>query len=57
MRLWCDAAWAVVRRDATLYFSYRTQVITQTFSLLFSLALFYWFTPARSERTITSPMW
>jgi ABC-2 type transport system permease protein len=42
MRLWCDAAWAVVRRDATLYFSYRTQVITQTFSLLFSLALFYY---------------
>ncbi|HEY1775376.1 MAG TPA: ABC transporter permease [Solirubrobacteraceae bacterium] len=42
MRLWWDAAYGVVRRDAILFFSYRTQVVTQIFSLLFSLTLFYY---------------
>ena len=42
MRLWLAAAWGVIRRDATLYFSYRSQALTQTFSLLFSLTLFYY---------------
>jgi ABC-2 type transport system permease protein len=31
-----------VRRDAILYFSYRTQAATQAFSLLFTLTLFYY---------------
>jgi len=42
MTAWWDAAWGVIRRDAILFFSYRTQAISQTFSLLFSLALFYY---------------
>jgi ABC-2 type transport system permease protein len=42
MRLWLAAAWGVVRRDATLYFSYRTQVLSQVFGVLFSLTLFYY---------------
>jgi ABC-2 type transport system permease protein len=42
MTLWWDASWAVIRRDAILFFSYRTQVVSQTVSLLFSLALFYY---------------
>ena len=42
MRRWCDAAWGVIRRDAIMYFSYRTQVVSQVFSLLFSIALFYY---------------
>ena len=51
MRLWWDAAYGVVRRDAILFFSYRTQVVTQIFSLLFSLTLFYYI--ARLLRTHT----
>ena len=41
MTLWWDAAWGVVRRDAILFFSYRTQYVSQIFALLFSLTLFH----------------
>jgi ABC-type multidrug transport system permease subunit len=52
MRLWWDAAWGVVRRDAILFFSYRTQVVTQILSLLFSLALFYYIARLLHSHTV-----
>ena len=41
MTLWWDAAWGVVRRDAILFFSYRTQAASQILALMFSLTLFH----------------
>ncbi len=41
MRLWWSAAWGIMRRDAILFFSYRTQAVTQIVGLLFQLTLFY----------------
>ena len=42
MTLWFDAALGIVRRDAILFVSYRTQVASQLLAQLFSLALFYY---------------
>jgi ABC-2 type transport system permease protein len=42
VRLWLDAVAGIVRRDAILYMSYRTQVLTQTLGLVFNLTLFYY---------------
>ena len=42
MTLWWDAAWGVVRRDAIIYFSYRTQLVSQLFGVMFSVVLFHY---------------
>jgi ABC-2 type transport system permease protein len=42
MRPAVAAAGAIFRRDLHIYLSYRTQALTQFFSVLFSLALFYY---------------
>jgi ABC-2 type transport system permease protein len=52
LTLWWDATWGVIRRDAMLFLSYRTQVVTQTLSLLFSLALFYYIARLLHTNTI-----
>jgi ABC-2 type transport system permease protein len=52
MTLWWDAAWAIVRRDAILFFSYRSQVVSQIVSQLFSLALFYYIAKLLHAHTV-----
>jgi ABC-2 type transport system permease protein len=42
MRAWCDAMWGIVRRDAILFSSYRTQLVSQVVSPVFALAIFYY---------------
>jgi ABC-2 type transport system permease protein len=41
MTLWLDAAWGVVRRDAIIFMTYRTQAISQILSMVFQLTTFY----------------
>lgn len=41
LRPWTDAAWGVIRRDATIFFTYRAQVASQVLSMLFQLTIFY----------------
>ena len=41
-RLWFDAALGIVRRDAQIFFSYRTRFLTQNVGIIFSLSLFYY---------------
>jgi len=41
LRLDLIAAWAIFRRDLTVYLSYRTRLVTQYVGVLFSLAVFY----------------
>ncbi len=55
MRLWFDAMVAVARRDAILFFSYRAQVFTQTFGLLFNLTLFYYLSRLLTAKDFGSP--
>lgn len=55
MRLWWDAALGVVRRDALLYFSYRSQVFTQIFSLFINLSLFYFISRLLTSKTFGTP--
>jgi ABC-2 type transport system permease protein len=52
MTLWCAAAWGIVRRDAILFFSYRTQAVTQILSLLFSLTLFHFIAQLLHTNTV-----
>ena len=37
-----DAVIAVIRRDALLFWSYRTRVVSQTLAVFFSLTVFYY---------------
>ena len=39
---WLDAGVAILQRDARLYFSYRTRVVSQLLQTLVSLTLFYY---------------
>ncbi len=43
----------VIRRDLTLYLSYRTSVVTQIFSALFSVVLFYYMSRLVSVESFT----
>lgn len=49
------ATGGVVRRDAALFFSYRTRLITQTGSALFTLALFYFVSRLITVGRFSSP--
>jgi ABC-2 type transport system permease protein len=47
--------WGIMRRDATLFVSYRTQLVAQFFGPLFSITLFYYISRLLTARTIHSP--
>ena len=55
MRLWGDAMWGIVRRDAILFASYRTQFASQILGPLFTITLFYYISHLLTARTIHSP--
>jgi ABC-2 type transport system permease protein len=55
MRLWLDAMWGIVRRDAILFVSYRSQLIAQFVGPLFSITLFYYISHLLTAKTIHSP--
>jgi ABC-2 type transport system permease protein len=55
MRLWCDAMWGIVRRDAILFMTYRTQLVSQFLGPLFTITLFYYISHLVTARTIHSP--
>jgi ABC-2 type transport system permease protein len=52
---WCDAMWGIVRRDAILFVSYRTQIVAQFVGPLFSITLFYYISHIVTARSIHSP--
>jgi ABC-2 type transport system permease protein len=54
MRPWFDAMWGIMRRDAILFLSYRTQFVTQLLSPLFSLTLFYYISHLLTAKTVHS---
>ena len=41
MRLWSDAMWGVIRRDAILFVSYRSQLVAQFLGPLFTITLLF----------------
>jgi len=55
MRLWGDAMWAIVRRDAILFVSYRSQLVAQFLGPLFTITLFYYISHILTDKTIRSP--
>jgi ABC-2 type transport system permease protein len=55
MRLWCDAMWGIIRRDAILFVSYRTQLVAQFLGPLFSITLFYYISHVITAKSINSP--
>jgi ABC-2 type transport system permease protein len=55
MRLWWDAMWGIMRRDAILFVSYRTQLVSQIFGPLFTITLFYYISHLLTAKTIHSP--
>jgi ABC-2 type transport system permease protein len=55
MRLWLDAMWGIMRRDAILFVSYRTQFVSQVLGPLFSLVVFYYISRLLTSNTLQSP--
>ncbi len=55
MRLWLEATQAIMRRDAILFMSYRTQLLSQVLSPLFAVAIFYYISHLLTRRTFHSP--
>jgi ABC-2 type transport system permease protein len=55
MRLWCDAMWGIIRRDAVLFVSYRSQLVAQFLGPLFTITLFYYISRLLTAKTIHSP--
>jgi hypothetical protein len=55
MRLWGDAMWAIIHRDAILFVSYRTQIVSQFLGPLFSVAVFYYISRLLTAKTFHSP--
>ena len=49
-----DALFAVVRRDAQLFWSYRTRALSQTLAVFFSISLFYYVSRLVSPRAFGS---
>jgi ABC-2 type transport system permease protein len=50
-----DAALAIVRRDAAIFLSYRMRLISQLFTTVFSLTLFYYLSRIISVEAFASP--
>jgi ABC-2 type transport system permease protein len=55
MRPWFEAMQAIMRRDAILFVSYRTQLVSQFLGPLFVVTLFYYISRLLTVRTIHSP--
>jgi ABC-2 type transport system permease protein len=55
MRPWLEAMWGIVRRDAILFVSYRTQLVSQFLGPLFSIAVFYYISRLLAVKTFHSP--
>jgi ABC-2 type transport system permease protein len=55
MKLWCDAMVGIIRRDAILFVSYRTQLVAQFLGPLFSITLFYYISHLLTAKSIHSP--
>jgi ABC-2 type transport system permease protein len=55
MRPWREAMWGIVRRDAILFASYRTQFVSQILGPLFTITLFYYISHLLTAKTIHSP--
>jgi ABC-2 type transport system permease protein len=55
MRLWLDAMWAIMRRDAILFMSYRAQLVSQFLTPLFSLIIFYYISQLFTPASVDSP--
>lgn len=55
MRPWCEAMWGIIRRDAILFVSYRSQLIAQFVGPLFSITLFYYISHIITAKSIHSP--
>ena len=55
MRNWLDAAIGVVRRDAVIFLTYRTQVMTQVLGMLFQLTIFYFISQLLHSNRFGSP--
>lgn len=55
MRLWLDAMAGIMRRDAILFVSYRTQLVAQFLSPLFSLVVFYYISQLFTAKSVDSP--
>jgi len=55
MRPWLEAMWGIVRRDAILFVSYRTQLVSQVLSPLFAIAIFYYISHLLKVQTFHSP--
>jgi ABC-2 type transport system permease protein len=55
VRLWIDATLGVVRRDALLFISYRTQFVSQFLGPLFSLVVFYYISKLLTNDKFESP--
>jgi ABC-2 type transport system permease protein len=53
--LWFDAMWAIIRRDAILFVSYRSQLVAQFLGPLFTITLFYYISHLLTAKTIHSP--
>lgn len=54
MRLRLDAFWGVVRRDAIVFASYRAQVLTQIFGMLFNLTIFFFISKLLHSRAFAT---
>lgn len=50
-----DAGWAIVRRDAQLFVSYRLRFAAQGVAILFSVALFYYVSQLVNVRSFPTP--
>lgn len=55
MRLWFEAMWGIVRRDAILFATYRTQLVSQILGPLFTITLFYYISHVLTAKSIHSP--
>jgi ABC-2 type transport system permease protein len=52
---WLDAMAGIVRRDAILFASYRTQFVSQVVSPVFAIAIFYYISHLLSVKSFHSP--
>jgi ABC-2 type transport system permease protein len=55
MRPWCEAMLGIMRRDAILFISYRTQLVSQLLSPLFAITVFYYISHLLTVTTFHSP--
>jgi ABC-2 type transport system permease protein len=55
VRSWIDAMWGIVHRDAVVFVTYRTQLVSQVLGPLFSIAIFYYISHMLKVQTFHSP--